>query len=211
MRENRYEREAGYALRYRDRRFRSGSGPRTHARETGALARLLARVQGLRGPWLDVPSGAGRMSAHLPQPVVQADRDLRMLEAAGVGAPRVCASGLALPFPDRAFAGVLCMRLMHHIADEKVRLQVLRELCRVTQGPVVLSFFHSASLQHLRRVVGRWLGRHVSGRTALTFRRFHAELDAAGLRLVQAIPLRRYVSEQWLVLAQRSVADTAGI
>ena len=203
MPETPYLREPGYAERYRDRRFRSGSG-RTDARERRALAALLAAARHGDGPWLDAPSGAGRMSSALPGPVVQVDRDPTMVAACGPERPRACASVHALPFRDATFAGVLCHRLLQHIPTAVERRDILRELARVTEGPIVVSFFDACSLQHLRRLVRRRFGKATSGRSAVRRATFLAELRAAGLTVVAVRPLRRFVAEQTLVLCRRA-------
>jgi hypothetical protein len=200
VRETPYEREPGYAQRYRDQRFREGSGARTDRRERHALQELLARCERRAGPWLDAPSGAGRMSAMLPAPAVLVDRAREMLVAAGPGRPRACASVHALPFGDGAFAGVLCHRLLQHIATPAERIDILTELRRVSAGPVVVSFFDACSLQHLRRLLRRRLGKRRSGRHAVRMGAFLAECRAAGLEPVAVRPLRRFVAEQVLVL-----------
>ncbi|MEM7206015.1 MAG: class I SAM-dependent methyltransferase [Planctomycetota bacterium] len=200
--ETRYTREPGYAERYRDQRFRRASGPRTHEREVAAVRALLARAgRPAPGPWLDLPSGAGRLSHLLPQPVVRADRDATMLQACDGDARRVCAAAAALPFADGTFAGALCMRLMQHIPTPTERLAILRELRRVTAGPVLVSFFHSYSLQHARRALRRCVRGQRSGRGAISARRFAAELREAGLEARATMALCRWVSEQWIVLA----------
>ncbi|MCA8952699.1 MAG: class I SAM-dependent methyltransferase [Planctomycetes bacterium] len=206
MRENRYEREAGYALRYRDTRFLTGTGRRTDRRERAVLRRLLARASWQPGPWLDAPCGAGRMSAELPGPVVQLDRDPAMVRAAPGARPRVCASAQQLPFATDAFAGALCHRLLQHIPTAVERIDILRELARVTRGPIVVSFFDAASLQHLRRGLRNRLGRRRSGRSAVSRAMFARELEAAGLRLLALGSLCRYVSEQTLALCLRQSA-----
>ena len=197
-----YTRAAGYAVQYRDERFRVGSGPLTHQREITALRQLIDRSGARSGRWLDMPCGAGRLSDLLPGEVVRADRDPSMLTACTNSRPRVCAAGSALPFRDGAFAGALCMRLMHHIARPQDRRTVLRELRRVTRGPVLVSFFDSCNLQHLRRNIARRLGKPRSDRGAIRFARFRRDLDAAGLHAEAWIPLRRFISEQWIVLAR---------
>ncbi len=202
MRETPYEREPGYALRYRDRRFHGGSGAHTDRRERAALRALLAAAGHAAGPWLDAPSGAGRMSDELPGPVVQLDRDRAMLQAAGPGRARVCASAHALPFADGAFAGVLCHRLLQHIPTAVERRDILRELARVSRGVVVVSFFDACSVQHARRLLRRWTGKPRSGRSAVQRSTFLAELRAAGLRPLAVRALRRFVAEQTLVLCQ---------
>ncbi|MBM3974684.1 MAG: methyltransferase domain-containing protein [Planctomycetes bacterium] len=203
-----YTREDGYARRYRDIRFTTGSGAGTDRRERAALAALLAaaarRGLSVAGPWLDAPSGAGRMSGALPGLVVQADRDPAMVAAAGPGRPRACASVHALPFGDGAFAGVLCHRLLQHIPGADERRAILAELARVSRGIVVVSFFDALSLQSLRRALRRWTGKTRSGRSAVRRGAFLAECRVAGLEPVAVRALRRFVGEQTLVLCVRA-------
>lgn len=198
-----YLREPGYAERYRDHRFASGSGAGTDRRERAALRALLQRCTWTDGPWLDAPSGAGRMSDELPGPVVLVDRDPAMVHAAPPGRPRACASVHALPFADDTFAGALCHRLLQHIPTAAERIDILRELARTTHGPIVVSFFDACSLQHLRRVLRRTFGKTRSGRSAVRRRGLLAELRAAGLQPIGFQPLRRFVAEQTLVACRR--------
>lgn len=204
MTETAYRREPGYAERYRDRRFASGSGTGTDRRERAALRALLAAAQWPTGPWLDAPSGAGRMSDELPGAVVQVDRDPAMVRACPGERPRACASVHALPFADDAFAGALCHRLLQHIPTPVERIAILRELARVTRGPIVVSFFDARSLQHLRRRLRRRLGKLRSGRSAVARGAFLRELGQAGLRPVAVRALCRFVTEQTLVLCERT-------
>lgn len=206
-----YVRPPGYAEHYRDQRFAVGSGGRTEGRERRVLKALLSRVetattnvaQSGENRWLDVPSGTGRLSGLLPgsDPVL-CDRSISMLQATASERPRVCASAHSLPFRDGAFAGVLCMRLLHHIADAAERRGILSELRRVSSGPLIVSFFHSWSVQHVRRVLARRLGKRHSGRCAVRYAVFRSDLEASGYEIVVARPLTRFVSEQWLVLAR---------
>lgn len=197
-----YVREAGYANRYRDTRFHVGYGPRTDARERAGILRLLARAGNPRGPWLDVPSGAGRLSDLLPHPVVQTDRDPAMLVAAGPHHERACASAAHLPFADRSFTGALCMRLLQHIPGPQERIRILSELARVTTGPVIVSFFDSCSLQAARRWLRRRTGKNRSGRSSVRRRQLQAELQEAGLQPVAWHATLRFLGEQTLVLCR---------
>ncbi|MFM1871552.1 MAG: hypothetical protein RL398_974 [Planctomycetota bacterium] len=202
MVETPYLREPGYAERYRDRRFHSGSGAQTDRRERQVLRRLLALADAPPGPWLDAPSGAGRMTDELPGDAVQADRDPAMVAACPGNRARVSASVHALPFADGVFAGVLCHRLLQHIPTSVERIDILRELRRVSHGVLIASFFDANSLPHWRRRLRRALGKNRSGRSAVARSRFRAELQAAGWRLVAMHSLRRFWSEQTLVLCR---------
>jgi len=198
--ESPYLREPGYAVRYRDRRFLSGSGARTDRAERRALRALLQRCPAVAGPWLDAPSGAGRLSDELPGPVVQVDRDPAMLQACPGAGQRACASVHALPFAAHAFAGALCHRLLQHIATPQERVAILRELARVVRGPLVVSFFDACSLQHARRLLRCALRRRPPGRHAISRTAFRSELATAGWQPLAMQPLRRFLSEQTLVL-----------
>lgn len=200
MPETPYSREPGYAERYRDRRFATGSGSSTDRRERAALRALLTLTTPGGGPWLDAPCGAGRMSGELPGPVIQVDRDPAMVRACGPEWPRACASVHALPFADATFGGALCHRLLQHIPTPVERITILRELARVTRGPIVVSFFDACSAQHMRRQLRRRLGKPRSGRCAVRRRDMVAEMAAAGLRPLAFRALRRFVAEQTLVL-----------
>lgn len=211
MPETPYEREPGYALRYRDRRFRTGSGARTDRRERAALRALLRGLDAEPGPWLDAPCGAGRLSNELAAvaagAVVRVDRDRAMVAACAPDGRRACASVHALPFADGAFAGVLCHRLLQHIPTPAERIDILRELGRVARRFVVVSFFDACSLGALRRPLRRWLGKTRSGRSAQTRAALRRELAAAGLRPLRFRALVRFLSEQTLVVCVPAPRD----
>lgn len=200
MQESPYNREPGYAERYRDRRFQTGTGSRTDVRERKAIARLLRNATIPNGLWLDAPCGAGRLSLEVPAKAVLVDRDPSMVVAADNHTLRACASVHALPFGDDSFAGVLCMRLLQHIATPDERITILRELARVSRGPIVVSFFDACSLQHLRRRLRPLLGKRRSDRFALSRRSFGKELATSGLEMHSMRALARFVGEQTIVL-----------
>lgn len=200
MQESPYNREPGYAERYRDRRFQTGTGSRTDVRERKAIARLLRNATIPNGLWLDAPCGADRLSLEVPGKAVLVDRDPNMVVAADNHTLRACASVHALPFGDDSFAGVLCMRLLQHIATPDERITILRELARVSRGPIVVSFFDACSLQHLRRRLRPLLGKRRSGRFALSRRSFGKELATSGLEMHSMRALARFVGEQTIVL-----------
>lgn len=195
-----YVREPGYAERYRDRRFTTGSGSNTDRRERAALRSLLRAIPEARGPWLDAPAGAGRMSDELPQPVVRVDRDLAMLRAQAGEPMRVQGCATALPFADASFSGALCCRLLQHLPTSSERIAVLTELRRTTRGPVVATFFDAASLQSLRRGLRRAMGKTRSGRSSIRRAQFVREAEAAGLTVVRFVALRRFLTEQTFAL-----------
>ena len=123
-----------------------------------------------------------------------------MLRAIDGREQRACACATALPFRDDTFAGTLCCRLLQHLPAAAERVAVLRELCRVSRGPVLVTFFDRRSLQSLRRAVRRALGKARSGRSSITRAEFQREARAAGLRVVRFVALRRFLAEQTFAL-----------
>ncbi|MEX2130735.1 MAG: class I SAM-dependent methyltransferase, partial [Pseudohongiellaceae bacterium] len=56
-----------------------------------------------------------------------------------------------LEFNDRDFDLTLCFRLLHHFEDRTTQVQLVRELCRVTDRYVMISYFSTYSVTALRR------------------------------------------------------------
>ncbi len=190
-----------YARHYKEERFRTFWGKRTMKKERKALSALLELASPLEGPWLDMPCGAGRLAGLLPRPVC-CDLNPAMLRLLGPDLPALRATGLALPFRDGAFEGVLSIRFLPHLADPSQRIRALSEMARVSRRWVLVSFFHAISLQEARRRAKRALFHRRRGRQSITFRRFREEARAAGLHVYAVRPLARFLSEQWLVLCR---------
>jgi SAM-dependent methyltransferase len=129
----------------------------SNRRELALVERALRR-SGARGRLLDCPCGAGRLGptilAHaehltgvdLSPTMVAEARDALSGFAAQGRVEFAVASADRLPFPDRAFDTVVCHRLIHHLGAGD-RAAVLRELARVTQRRVILSFSDATSLK----------------------------------------------------------------
>ncbi len=111
------------------------------------------------GRTLDCPSGFGRMLTllreHAPE-VVEADVSPQMLELnrerhGDLAADYVETSALEIPFADRSFDLVVSIRLSHHLESEEAREAHLRELCRLADRAVILTWFSSTSLKNRLR------------------------------------------------------------
>ena len=198
-----------YARHYKEERFRTFWGRRTMKKERKALSALLELASPLEGPWLDMPCGTGRLAGLLPRAVC-CDLNPAMLRLLEPARPAVRASGLALPFRDGAFEGVLSIRFLPHLADSSERIQALSEMARVSRRWVLVSFFHALSLQEARRKAKEVLFHRRRGRKSITFRRFRGEARAAGLQVRAVRPLARFLSEQWLVLCRVRDSGSSG-
>lgn len=195
------------ARNYRDRRFgRSRHGRRVDAAERRALEKMLSELP-LRGPALDVPCGAGRLAPILAgrsEHVFGADISEEMLGLARDAAreSRLPCSFLAadarrLPFADGAVDLVLSMRLLHRVTKHAERVEVLKELARVSRKWILFSFYNRNSWRAVRdRLRGRYAGEAA--------RTIAAEAEEAGLRVERVVPAG-LLERQTLVLCSRSV------
>jgi len=94
-------------------------------------------------------------------------------------------NAFALPLDDAGVAHILCMRLLHHFADSRDRLRVLRELHRVARDSVTLSLWVDGNLQarrRRRREAGRGAG-YPPGRVVVPRRVIEAEFATVGFRV----------------------------
>ena len=209
-------RDPSFAARYAEKRARGRSSRRREAAEAALVEGALDRAGLLPGARvLDCPAGTGRLSRLLQRRgarVTAADIALAMLEAAPVdGHPataspatfaigRVVADALRLPFPDRTFAGVVCVRLLHHVPTDEGRAALLRELARVSSGWVLVSFFHAVSWHEARDRLLGLLRPFEKTRHATTLGALASAGREAGLELVASYPLLRFVKRQWFAL-----------
>ena len=165
---------------------------------------------------LDLPCGTGRITTFLlglGYRVVAADFSEHMLEQAreACGASHVPAEAevtfgrqdvLATTFADGEFDAVVCNRLFHHFTEGETRRRALKELARVSRGPIVASFFCSFALSSLKfRIVNAMKGVTPSDRVPIPLPQFTRDVEAAGLRVESVLPVRWGVSPQTYVKA----------
>ncbi|MBL7250805.1 class I SAM-dependent methyltransferase [Alloalcanivorax sp. C16-2] len=176
--------------------------PAKHHAEMALVARAFpALPPGSRV--LDAPCGAGRLSLWL------AERDLRVaaldLGSAAVvhtrtllatdGADAEVREGdvFALPWEDRAFQAVVCFRLLHHFQERARRLALVREMARVCDGYLLVSYLSPWSFTGLKRRLRAALGgrRHRQNHTSLS--ELVADLKAEGFQLDRDLAQRRFL------------------
>ena len=196
----------GDAANYRDRRFaRSRYGRKVEAAERRIVEGMLLGLR-LRGPVLDAPCGTGRflpIFAAFSREIVAADTSAEMLalarqESVQAGWPiaYVMADVRRLPVEDRRFELAFAMRLLHRVRGREERLDVLRELARVSRRWVLFSFYDRRSWRGLRdRLRGRYAGE--------TPEVIEAEVAQAGMRVERFYPVG-WRGRQTLVLCLKS-------
>jgi ubiquinone/menaquinone biosynthesis C-methylase UbiE len=203
-------RDDAVADAYDAERFTSLKGRLVDRREQGLIRGMIERA-GARPPAsvMDVPCGTGRLMLSLATAgfqVTGVDVSEQMIARAVARCaslpatlrPTVAVSDAeALPFADGAFDVVASLRLMGHLPPP-TRIQVLRELGRVTKRHVIVAYYHRASVQSmLRRRQRRVISWH-----PVTLAQIDAELRAAGLRRIGRRFMLPLVSETVVVLAE---------
>jgi SAM-dependent methyltransferase len=115
-----------------------------------------------RGAGLDVGCGTGVLAARLAAAgyaMTGVDPSAGMLEVLRARFPEVScqtAPGTALPFADDSFDLVLCVAVMHHIADAGAVRRTLAEMVRVARrGGRVLVWDHNPRNPYWRRLMAR--------------------------------------------------------
>ena len=140
-------RQPEVAQTYDTGRFDTLKGRLYRWREERAIEFALGRLR--RGTVLDAACGTGRITALLQRngfratgcdvsPAMMAVAR-RRLASLGYDVPLVETSVECLPYPDQSFDAATCVGLLMHL-DADVRVRALRELARVSRGPIVVQY-----------------------------------------------------------------------
>ena len=144
---------------------------------------------------LDAPCGGGRVTLHLAQlgfRISSADLSDAMIkitrenvERAGLKTTVEKQDVERFSYPDREFDTVVSFRLFHHFPNADIRRRVVRELCRIADKFVVLSYFSPASFTSIRnRLVEKLTGKQ-SKKYSTSLSEVEGYFGEAGFRLVQ--------------------------
>ena len=193
-------------------------------RESAAIRKVLRGVPP-GSHVLDLPCGSGRLVSLLLKAgyrVTGADSAELMVERARARwqelsavvkldrpEPRYFISDvMQTGFADGEFDAVICNRLIHHFSESATRVAALKELRRISKGPVAVSFFNSFAIDAVRfrlkqafrkRVLG---GRKVrNDRLPISMTGFLSDMREAGLDVYQTVPVLYGVSPMWYVVA----------
>ena len=168
---------------------------------------------------LDLPCGTGRLTRLLMDHgfrVTAADVSAAMLATARVNIAQRQPTGegaaphvdfelrdvMQTGYADGQFDAIVCNRLFHHFTESGTRRRALKELRRISRGPVIISFFNSFALDAVyRRLRDKVRGRMRRDRIPIPYTTFHAELLAADFRIHKTIAVRWGISPHWYVVA----------
>ena len=187
--------------------------PARHRAEMRLVTRAFASIP----RWhriLDVPCGWGRITAALAQEGYQitgADISTAMLAAAQetldtaqLRCPIEYQDIERMTYPDRSFDTIICFRLFHHFPSTALRRRVVRELCRVADRFVLLSYLSPFSITSIRRQIrSKLLNTELTIFTA-SINELQGYFLETGFRLVRDFAQMPYLHTLHLALFQRS-------
>jgi len=207
-----FYRDAAVAAHYDRRRFATPKRQRRNVRKWRAIARALAETGGIERV-LDLPCGTGRFTSHLARAgftVVGSDISLQMMHEAqrapveaGTGriAGYVDADAEALPFASSAVDCVVSIRFMFHV-DPVTRRRILREMGRVSRRWLIVDYRHRYTVRWLLYRLRAALGLLAEAPERVSREGLRSEFRDAGLVIRRIVPVRRFVSDKWVVLAE---------
>jgi ubiquinone/menaquinone biosynthesis C-methylase UbiE len=199
-------RQSDIAEAYDNGRFDNLKGRVYRWREERSIERALRGVRP-GGTVLDAACGTGRITALLQQNGFRAtgcDISLAMMTVAhrrltslGYQVPLIETSVERLPYPDRSFDAATCIGLLMHL-EADVRVRALRELARISRGPVLVQY---GCVDLFQRVSAR-LSRVPPGgvRHPVSLKEMGIDLERSGLRLVHKSWILRGVSSSLIAL-----------
>ena len=213
-----FYRDAEVAADYDQHRFTTPRRQRRSVRKWRAIRSALDQAGDVHSV-LDLPCGTGRFTGHFARlnlDTVGSDISLQMMRQAAASpevahdsiAGFVQADGEALPYADCSLDCVVSIRFMFHV-DPVTRRRILREMGRVSKRWLIIDYRHKYSLRWLS-----WKVRHAVGLLPEVPERvsrfdLRSEFRDAGLTIRQVIPVRRWLSDKWIVLAESTHDDPA--
>jgi hypothetical protein len=108
-----------------------------------------------------------------------------------------------LPFKEKTFSILLCMRFWHHVHDSAERKMILGYFARVTSGWVILSYYQVNALHRLQRMLRRKLKKSPTRIKMITRQDFYEEVRGEGFECEDVVPLLRGIHAQHVALLRK--------
>ena len=208
----RFYQRADVAGDYDFHRFGNAERERRNVRKWRAICAALARADGVR-TLVDLPCGTGRFTGHLARSgydVVGADISMPMMSEARkrlAPSPRLHgflrADAERLPLASESTDCVMSIRFLHHV-DPPTRIEIVREMARVSRRWLILDFRHRRSYRYVVGRIGAAFGFPPKrGLPQVSRSQLDAELAAAGVRTLAIFPIARFFSDKWVVLCEK--------
>jgi ubiquinone/menaquinone biosynthesis C-methylase UbiE len=199
-------RDDARARRY-DHRYRSLSGRLSNRRVLASYEAAMRRHPPA-GWVLDCPTGTGRLMPALTRagaPVLGGDIAPAMMKVArdhypvGTAVRGYVAMDIEnLPFRDGGLGAVCVARLTQH-CDGAERVRILRELKRVTSGPIFVSYYHCYTFKYASRWLRKKLGFRKRDPQGVSLAEVRDDARAVGLEIAEVKWVFPLLSTAWLV------------
>lgn len=99
------------------------------------------------------------------------------------------------------FGAVLCHRLFHHFNEPGTRIAALRELHRISAGPVIVSFFNSFAIDAIKFRIKHFLrGTRPTDRIPIPLSQFREEVAESGFLIEQQHSVMWGLSPLWCLV-----------
>jgi len=168
---------------------------------------------------LDIPCGAGRITVLLARKgyrctgaeIADAMIDIARSETGKVGLS--CHVEKAdiedMVYPDRHFGAAICFRLFHHFPNQDVRTRVIKELCRVTDNYVALSYLSRFSPTSIKRGIRRAFGGKASRQNATSLSEVEKYFELNNFVLLKDYAQLPIIRSLHLAVFKRSAPEVA--
>ncbi len=192
---------------YEEKRFGRLYKTRKVNRFEKTFAKNMYEMVGREAIIVDVPCGSGRFFEIFSKArkLIMVDYSENMLNAAkekfeiGENAQMLRGEISNLPLEDDVAELCFCMRLFHHMKTDEIRLNALKELARISNKYVALSFYNKNCLRYYWR---KMLGKKIRG-NYITFDHILGLAKQIGLEAVERFPKLNLVEQQCLVVFKK--------
>jgi hypothetical protein len=113
-----------------------------------------------------------------------------------------------LPFHDRSLDCVVSIRFMFHV-DPITRRRILREMGRISRRWLIIDYRHKYSARWVSWRIRHFFGLLDEVPERVSRSDLKSEFRDAGLTIRQVIPVRRWLSDKWIILAEATHDDPA--
>lgn len=192
---------------YEEKRFDRRYKTRKVNRFEKAFAKNMYEMVGREAVIVDVPCGSGRFFKIFSKArkLIMVDYSENMLNAAkerfeiGENVQMLQGEITNLPLESDIAELCFCMRLFHHMKTDEIRLNALKELARISNKYVALSFYNKNCLRYYWR---KMLGKKIRG-NYITFDHIVGLAKQIGLEIVERFPKLNLVEQQCLVVFKK--------
>lgn len=163
---------------------------------------------------LNIPCRTGKVAAHLAQQgytVSAADDSDKMLDITWASVfdqkSRCMIERQVIGHisqPDRSFDTVVSSDFFHHISAPRLRYEAIKDLCRVANHYVVLSYYSPLSISSMRRRLLAWWGGRQSEKHATSLKEIELYFQLEGFYLVKDCAKLPILSALHLALFERA-------